>query len=384
MILKLFFWINIIVIVYVYVGFFCILKILSLIFKKKFFFNNKFKTQKYPFVSIIIAAFNEEKNIQKRIENLLQQDYPKDKLEIIVASDGSTDRTVEIAKQFEKYGVKILDFKQNRGRAAVHNDAANIAKGEILLFTDAETEFEKDFVQKIVGMYSDTSFGVGAGEIIFKNPEEFGKTESLYWKLEKTLRYCEYLLGVLPFASGACFSIRKDLYEEIPLHSDIDNILPLRAIQKGYKVFYCKEAIAYDCTVSNPKQLFRKRYRTALRSMTDIMSELAGLIKKNKWKTVFVLVSHRLLRWWGAMFLPFLLFLNFKLSHYGLFYKICFICQTAFYFFGLLGYLQRFFYLPRIISKISNIAYSFILANIAFIFATFSYILRIKITAYKT
>jgi len=382
MLLKLFFWINVIIIVYVYLGYFCILEILTFVFKKEIY--SKFKAQKCPFISVIIAAYNEEKVIKKRIENLLQQDYPKDKLEIIVASDGSTDRTVEIAKQFEKYGVKVLDFKENRGRAAVHNDAAKVTKGEILIFTDAETEFEKDFVQKIVKMYSIPEFGVGAGELVFRSPKMFGETESIYWKVEKKLRYYEYLLGILPFASGACFSIRKELYEQIPLHSDIDNILPLSAIQKGYKVFYCKDAVAYEYTVSNAKQLFRKRYRTALRSMTDILSEVPNLIKKKKVGVLFSLFSHRLLRWWSSLLLPVLFFLNFKLLNNGLLYKIIFLSQVIFYTLALLYPLQNSFNLPRVIIRIFNTAYSFVLANIAFMFAIFSYILKIKITAYKT
>jgi len=381
MLLKLFFWINVIIIVYVYLGYFCILEILTFVFKKEIY--SKFKAQKCPFISVIIAAYNEEKVIKKRIENLLQQDYPKDKLEIIVASDGSTDRTVEIAKQFEKYGVKVLDFKENRGRAAVHNDAAKVAKGEILIFTDAETEFEKDFVQKIVKMYSIPEFGVGAGELVFRSPKMFGETESIYWKMEKKLRYYEYLLGILPFASGACFSIRKKLYEEIPLHSDIDNVLPLRAIQKGYKVFYCKNAVAYDYTVSTPKDLFRKRYRTALRSMTDILIEIPGLIKSKKFGILFILFSHRLLRWWSSPLFPLLFFLNLKLLKYGLMYQIIFGCQMAFYILVVLGALQRITTLPQPLSKISNTAYSFILANIAFVFATFSFLIGKKISVYR-
>jgi len=106
MVLKIVFWINIIIVTYVYFGYFFILKFLTLVFKKKNFPKLK-KIQNYPLISVIIAAYNEEKTIKKRIENLLQQDYPKNKMEIIVASNGLTDRIVEIAKQFEKYGVRV-------------------------------------------------------------------------------------------------------------------------------------------------------------------------------------------------------------------------------------------------------------------------------------
>lgn len=335
-----------------------------------------------PYVSVIIAAYNEEGVIARRIENLLQQDYPKYKIEIILASDGSIDRTVEIVNKFE--GVNVLNFKENRGRAAVYNDAAKEARGEIILFTDAETEFESGFIRKIAGMYSDPNFGVGAGDLTFRSTEDFGESEGIYWKMEKVLRYYEYLLDILPFASGACFSIRRKLYEQIPVHSDIDNILPLRVIQKGYKVFYCNDAIAYEYTVSNTKQLFRKRYRTALRSMSDILSELPNLMRKKKVGILFVLFSHRLLRWWSSLLLPSVFLFNFKLLNNNLIYQSIFVCQIIFYFLVLLGFMRDRFYLPQIIYRSSNIAYSFVIANLAFIFAIFGYILKRRITSYKT
>jgi len=381
--MEVWFWISLTSLIYVYFGYLGFLKLISIV-KKVRNCDTAVYNNCLPIISVIVAAYNEEKSIGRRVKNLLEQDYPEDKLEIIVASDGSTDRTVEIAKQFEKYGVKILDFKQNRGRAAVHNDAARVAKGEIFIFTDAETEFEKDFVKNIIKMYSNKKYGVGAGELLFRSRESFGESESFYWKMEKKLRYYEYKLGILPFASGACFSIRKELYEQIPLHSDIDNILPLRAIQKGYKVFYCKDAVAYEYTVSNTKQLFRKRYRTALRSMTDILSELPNLVKKRKWGVIFVLFSHRLLRWWSSFLFPILFLLNLKLLNKNLAYQITFACQMIFYICGLLGFLQKIIKLPGPISKISNVTYSFILANIAFIWAIFSWLAGKKIFVYKT
>ncbi|MCD6386268.1 glycosyltransferase, partial [Candidatus Sumerlaeota bacterium] len=140
--MEVWFWISLTSLIYVYFGYLGFLKLISIV-KKVRTCDTAVYNDCLPIVSVIVAAYNEEKSIGRRVKNLLEQDYPKDKLEIIVASDGSTDRTVKIAKQFEKYGVKIgvkiLDFKQNRGRAAVQNDGVKEAKGEIIIFTDAET-----------------------------------------------------------------------------------------------------------------------------------------------------------------------------------------------------------------------------------------------------
>jgi len=253
------FWSSLIILFYTWIGYPFIIYLLTKIKRKP-----KVPTtpDELPSVSIIIAAYNEEKVIARRIKNLLEQDYPKEKMEIIVASDGSTDRTVGIAKQYEKFGVKVLDFKENRGKASVHNDAVDVAKGQILLFTDAETIFEKDFVKNGVKWLANNRYGCGAGELEFYYKDEIGRSESIYWKIEKKMRYWEFLLGILPFASGGCFFIRKKLYERIHSYSDIDNLLTLSTIAKGYKIFYARDAKAYDFAIQGEESYFKKRLRT--------------------------------------------------------------------------------------------------------------------------
>jgi cellulose synthase/poly-beta-1,6-N-acetylglucosamine synthase-like glycosyltransferase len=382
------FWVTTALLFYTYLAYHLILVVAVRL--KEVFGKNPDTPQKdfgepdTPLVSIIIAAYQEEKTIQRRIENLLSLDYPKDKLEIIVASDGSTDRTVEIARQFENEGIKVLDFKENRGRAAVHNSAAKIAKGEIFIFTDAETEFQNDFLKAIVRMFKNPKLGAGAGELIIKaRNTPIGETGIFYSGIERKQRDYEYRLGILPFASGACFCIRKELWEDIPAHSDIDNVLPLRVIEKDFSVFYCKDAVAFDYAVSERRQFFRARYRTALRSMTDILSEVPRLAKKRKFGVLFALFSHRLLRWWGSLLLPVIFFSNLSLLDKGFLYWGIFACQLGLNGLALVGYLQDRFGFPRIFSRIPGASYSFLLSNIAFVWAVINYLLGKKITAYR-
>src|SRR4030067_1837449 len=150
---EIIFWGAIGISVYTYLFYPLILHFIARLIKQK-----KVKVGIQPYVTtvtIIIAAYDKEKAIEKRIQNLLSLCYPRDKVEIIVASDGSTDRTVEKTRQFEEYGVKALEFFKNRGRAAVHNDSLKIAKSDIVIFTDADTTFEKDFISKVISSFSD-------------------------------------------------------------------------------------------------------------------------------------------------------------------------------------------------------------------------------------
>lgn len=340
-----------------------------------------------PSISVVVAAYNEEKAIAARIENLLAQDYPKDKLEIIVASDGSRDRTVEIANRYPE--VKVLGFQSNRGRASVHNDAVVEATGEIVVFTDAETIFAKDFLRNAIVYFNDSAYGCGAGDFTFKPLGNMGDTEGLYWRMEKMIRRWEFHAGCLPFASGGCFLIRRDLFSPISPHSDIDNILPLRVIEVGKKVFYAQDAKAYDVTVSNSVEHYKKRVRTAQRSMTDILSMFPILWNKKRYSTLLVLVSHRLLRWLTGYFWGILLLSNIAmvLTSPGMLLGNFFLgLQVVFYLFVLLGWLdeKKVHFLPPHFRKINCAIYSFALANVAFLVAVWRVASGEKIFSYKS
>ena len=360
MVLKLFFWINVIIIVYVYLGFFCILEILTFVFKKRIFSNNKFKTQKYPFISVIIAAFNEEKNIQRRIENLLQQDYPEDKLEIIVASDGSTDRTVEIAKQF--LGVKVLDFKENRGRAAIQNDGVKIAKGEVIVFTDSETEFKKNFLRRITEYFFYEKVGCVVGNLVYQTQgTSISESEGFYWKLEKKLRRLESDLGILATATGACMAVRKNLWRDLTPIDDSDFTTPLDIILQGYRVVYTSDAIAYDIPPSSIMGELKARIRQTAKN-------LVGTLKHWGWqgwiKHPFVswgLLSHKILRWLTPFFMIGAFISNLFILDKGIFYQLTFAGQVIFYLIAVIGMAGEFL---KISIPIASTIFSFCIANI--------------------
>ncbi|RLB04932.1 MAG: hypothetical protein DRG83_03730, partial [Deltaproteobacteria bacterium] len=242
--MEVWFWISLTSLIYVYFGYLGFLKLISIV-KKVRTCDTAVYNDCFPIVSVIVAAYNEEKSIGRRIENLLEQNYPKDKLEIIVASDGSTDRTVRIAKQF--LGVKVLDFKENRGRAAIQNDGVKIAKGEVIVFTDSETEFEKNFLRRITEYFFYEKVGCVVGNLVYRTQRtSISESEGFYWKLEKKLRRLESDLGILSTATGACMAVRKNLWKDLAPIDDSDFTTPLDVILQGYKIVYAPDAIAYD------------------------------------------------------------------------------------------------------------------------------------------
>ncbi|MFQ5453644.1 MAG: glycosyltransferase [Candidatus Zixiibacteriota bacterium] len=381
---EIFLWSSIGLLLYIYIGYYFVLMFLCVIFGKK---ESKIKTSNYnPLVSIIVAAYNEEKVIRSKILNLLELEFPKENIEIIIASDGSTDNTVSIAKEFESETIRVLEFEQNRGRASVHNDAVTLSHGEILIFTDVETTFAPDFLQKALVFFQDPQYGCGTGDYTFEAQEKFGHTESVYWRLEKRLLKMEHQLGILPFASGGCLIIRKSLWSPIPEHSDIDNCLPYRVVRMGYKVFYAENARAYDVTIEDSQTHYRKRVRTALRGIHGLLMELPPLLRKGCFKSIFVLISHRMMRYFTGCLLVIAILINIWLLAYDqMVYKVTILLQALFYCLALLGWLEDKGLRSKIFEwiKYQQVIYSFLLANIAFSVAIFKAMTGVKIKGYK-
>ncbi|GAB6040548.1 glycosyltransferase family 2 protein [Endothiovibrio diazotrophicus] len=325
--------------------------------------------ERWPTLSVIIAAYNEEASIAARIENLREQDYPADRIEVIVASDGSGDRTVEIARGFPE--VKVLAYERNRGKASVHNDAVLEASGEILVFSDAETLFESDFLRRAVSHLTDPAYGGGAGDYTFRPLGSMGESENLYWRMEKAIRRAEYAAGCLPFTSGGCFLMRRELYMPIPPHSDIDNLMPLHIIASGKRVFHASDAKAYDVTVADAGTHFRKRLRTAQRSFTDMVWFLPRLWRAGAVGIIGVVVSHRFIRWFTGWLWLLVLLANVALvaahSADGGLWSVLLAMQLAALTFCGVGRVverQRIEWIPM--SGLARAAYSFLLAITAF------------------
>ena len=268
-------------------------------------------------VCIIVSAFNEEKNIEQRIKNLLQQNLDDSiELHIHIGSDGSTDRTAELVQNFTEKNIHLHKFKRE-GRATVHNEIVSNIESEILIFTDAETEFEENFIYNITKPFRFEEVGVVVGNLFYKNTgSDSNQAESVYWKYEKFIRKLEEECGILANGTGAAMAVRRSLYNPIESSEDVDSAIPIDAHAKGFQVIYCWDAIAYDYTIESDEQAFHSKIRGASQTMLCWKNRITlGLIFQNKLLFLSFLF-HRFFRYSTFIFI-IVCFLSIGLSIYN-------------------------------------------------------------------
>jgi len=315
-----------------------------------------------PTVSVIIAAFNEEKHIENRIKNLLDQTYTGS-IEIIVASDGSTDNTVNISQQYEKSGAVIFDYKENRGRASVHNDSIQSAKGEIIVTTDAQTVFEKDFIEKIVAPFQGKNVGCAVGRLYYQNKETgIAQSEGFYWKWEVKTRILQDQLGILMTGTGACTAFRKILFKPMRPIDDIDYATTIDVIKAGQKVRYIEKAIAYDEAPETLDAELNGRIRSSKRFVGTISRWGCSNWLRHPFYS-WSMMSHKFMRWSSPFFLIALFISNvFLLGSF--FYNVFMLLIVVSILLTAIGSMKNSIAL-RIPFALKS--YSFFVANLGFL-----------------
>jgi cellulose synthase/poly-beta-1,6-N-acetylglucosamine synthase-like glycosyltransferase len=257
-----------------------------------------------PSLSLLIAAHNEEAVVEERIRNALRMDYPPEKLEIVVASDGSVDKTPEIVRRYADRGVRLLDYVRRRGKAATLNAAFSELKGEIVLLSDANTFTDTTAARKIVRWFADPQVGVVCGRLVLTDPETGGNADSLYWKYETFLKRCEGRLGALLGSNGAIYAIRKELYSPIPNDTIVDDfVIPLQAkLRTGCAIVYDCEAVAREETAKDVRAEFHRRSRIGAGGFQSIRLLWPLLNPRRGW-VAFTFMSHKIFRWLCPFFM---------------------------------------------------------------------------------
>jgi cellulose synthase/poly-beta-1,6-N-acetylglucosamine synthase-like glycosyltransferase len=354
------FWILSGAIVYTYFGYPLVLHFAAKVYKKEIK-----KKDIYPSVSLIIAAYNEEKSIEDKIKNSLDLDYPQEKLEIIVASDCSTDKTNEIVKQFSSYNVKLSVSKERRGKTAGRNMVVPVAKGEIIILSDATGIYERDVIKKLVRNFYDDRVGCVGGILKYVNHTNsmVGSGEGLYWRYEMSLRRKESLLGNLTSVSGSIYAFRKNLFMNIPEDLADDLVVPLTIKKLGYYTILEPEAICAEETTKNEKEESNKRARIANRNIMGLlyMKELLNFFKYRLFS--LELFSHKVMRLLMPLFLISFFIINFTILNISFFYTFFAFMQVIFYVIAFIGYIfqkkfkkrSRIFYVPLFFC-VSNLA----------------------------
>jgi cellulose synthase/poly-beta-1,6-N-acetylglucosamine synthase-like glycosyltransferase len=288
-----------------------------------------------PTISIIIAVRNEEVNLPTKLANLRLQDYPREKLQIVVVSDGSTDRTASILEEHGSMIKPILLDKSN-GKAFALNEGVRHATGEILVFLDARQSVDVDALNELAWCFADPSVGAASGELVLETNSTTGTSDALgiYWKIEKAVRKLESASGSVVGVTGAIYAMRRELFTQIPLGTILDDVfVPMHVALKGKRVVFQPSAIARDSIFSDKGKEFSRKVRTLtgnyqlLRTAPWLLSVANPLL--------FRFISHKLLRLVVPLSLVLMLVAS-ALSN-GATYRELFWLQVIFYALAAVG-----------------------------------------------
>lgn len=264
-----------------------------------------------PSVSLLIAAYNEEDEIEQRLRNAMLLDYPADRLEVVIASDGSTDRTNGIVRQISSEfpgRIRLFDFPENRGKASVLNEAVPMLRGEIVVLSDANTTMREDSIRRLTDWFAQPEIGVVCGRLVMTDPKTGNNVDSMYWKYETFLKKCESKLGALLGSNGAIYGIRRDLFPGVPHGTIIDDFyIPLEAKRRsGCRIVYDTRAVACEETAPSIRDEFHRRSRIGAGGFQSIGMLWPLLSPSHGW-VAFAFFCHKVLRW----ICPFLLIAAF-------------------------------------------------------------------------
>lgn len=365
---KFWFWISAGFAVYVYLGYPLLIWALRAVFG-----SSPRKPPIEPSVSLLVAAYNEAEVIGEKIKNSLALDYPADKLEIVVASDGSKDATADIVRAFaaESGGrVRLLDFQANRGKTTVLNDAVPELHNEIVAFSDASSMLAPDSIRILVQHFSDPRIGAASGvyRLLQKDKAHLGSQEDLYWKYETFLKVQEAKVGAFTGAHGSLYAIRRELYP-FPSANTIndDFTIPIRILERGHRVGYEPAAVAYE--EAHEMEGFSRRVRIMAGNIEQIR-EIKGLLWPVRPLAVFCLLSHKTGRLLVPIFLIAALATNIALRN-EFPYNWLLLGQVLFYGLALLG--SKFKLKPKVL----RLPYYFCMINSA-LFAWVYHALRYR------
>jgi cellulose synthase/poly-beta-1,6-N-acetylglucosamine synthase-like glycosyltransferase len=256
-------------------------------------------------VSVIVPAYNEERNIGARIANVLASDYPRDLLDVIVVSDASTDRTNEIARGFEPDGVRLIVQERRRGKTAGLNRAVGIARGDIVVFTDANAVYAPETIRTLVSYFDDAGTGLVSGYTRYtvNAAGEVADATNAYTSLERTIKRAESRWGCCVGADGAIFAMRRSLYRTLRDDDINDLVLPLSVIDQGFRCLLAEDAFCSENAGENLESEFRRQSRITNRSLRAIWRRLHLLDPIRFPAFSFFLLSHKVLRFMTPLFL---------------------------------------------------------------------------------
>jgi cellulose synthase/poly-beta-1,6-N-acetylglucosamine synthase-like glycosyltransferase len=333
-------------------------------------------------VTIIVTAYNEEKGILEKLRNLLALDYPSDLVDIIVASDASSDATDQLVKSCGADRVQLLRVEGRKGKTSCQNAAAEIARGEILVFTDATTQLDASALRALVRSFHSTDVGCVAGRLVYvsRNENATGKGGEAYWDYEIKLRIAESALGSLVGVSGCLYAVRRSAYRAINPGLISDFVISMKMREQSLRTVLAANAVCYEETLNRGAHEMSMRVRVAIRSISALITERQFL---NPWRYglfAWQLWSHKLLRYASPFLWLIAIGANIALASRNLIYALLLVCQVAVILAGGVGFaLQSRFARLGMLSA----PYYFLLTNISSFLAALRYFRGERMVTWK-
>jgi len=327
------FWASVAVIAYTYAGYPLLLWVLTKLRRPR-----PSEPSTAPSITILICAHNEARNIGKKLTDCLALNYPHERLQIVVASDGSTDETVQIVRSFSDQGVGLVVIPQQRGKTNAQNVAVQYATGDIVVFSDATTEYQADALQYIAGNFADPAVGAVSGRYYYFDPEKessFNSGAQAFAGYDNGIRKMQSELASITGCCGCIYAVRRSLYTPLQPHIISDLVEPMHVLLQGAKVKLEPRAVARESTANTSRKEFSMRVRVITRALHGI-SSVGSLL--SPWRHPWIalqLYSHKLLRYGVPIFLLGALLSSFLLIHIPL-YRFIFVAQAFFYAVALL------------------------------------------------
>jgi cellulose synthase/poly-beta-1,6-N-acetylglucosamine synthase-like glycosyltransferase len=370
-----FFWALVGVVAYAYFGYPPTVAVAGLLLDRKVG-----KAPVTPRVSVIIAAFDEGADIEARLRNVLDSRYPHDRLEVVVASDGSTDDTVGVASAVDPTRVQVLDLPR-RGKAAALADGAYHATGEVLVFTDANTMFEPDALAMLARNFADPDVGGVAGRtqyVVTAEAESAGRGEDLYWRYDTWLKGLETKTGSVVSAHGGMYAIRRDLFRPVEDAAVTDDFAISTAIvAQGKRLVFERDAVGRERTMVESGTEFRRRVRLMTRGLTGVLLRRRLLNPFRYGFYAVALASRKVLRRVLPLAFPPLVLVTLLLAPTSTFFAALAVAQVAFAALALGGWALRGTALGK--QPLFYVPFFFTLANVASVVALWNVLRGMRI-----
>ncbi len=346
------FWLSVGTLFFTYLGYPLLMRMLAQLARKA---DALAEIDDWPMVSVVVVARNEAARIGSRLQNLADSDYPADRLDFVVVSDGSTDGTVDAAKGFQDGRVQVIDQPEARGKAAGLNAGVAAARGEIVVFADARQTFARETVRELTRSVLVPGFGAISGELeIASSRGGVGEGIDAYWRLERALRRDEAAFDSCIGCTGAVYAIRRSLFAPIAEDTILDDVvIPMQVATRGLRVGFNSGAKAFDPQPLDPANESRRKTRTLAGNFQMLFRHPEWLLpwRNRLW---WELIAHKYLRLAAPLFLVAAAVSNALLLAHA-FYRVTAGLQVAFYALAVAGLFVR--------SRVCSIPAGFVFLN---------------------